>query len=226
MYGKDCIFSVDALAYVFPFLPLCCEWPGWYLWWASFSYNWIEALPTARQDLVKLNVLLDCCYLCADSVTAVTTAAACQGLSPWIPSPNYCVYWKLKIYQLMKRGKHYRRCNVINSSLAPISHVRQRRKEVPHISINMNFSQLESTWMKKKIMKKVCFHFLFLFSGSGQKKLYDGRLGTGKAEDADNVVSISLYIAPQLYGCLVWLGFKNWFFNLDRSIIQYFDVDF
>ena len=58
---------------------------GWYLWWASFSYNWIEALPTARQDLVKLKVLLDCCYLCADSVTAVTTAAACQGLSPRIP---------------------------------------------------------------------------------------------------------------------------------------------
>lgn len=45
----------------------------------------------------------------------------------------------------MKRGKHYRQCNVINSSQAPISHVRQRRKEVLHISINMNFSQLEST---------------------------------------------------------------------------------
>lgn len=41
--------------------------------------------PTARQDLVKLKVLLDCSYLCADSVTAVTTAAACQGPSPRIP---------------------------------------------------------------------------------------------------------------------------------------------
>lgn len=96
-YGCKCIripwrciwmglFSADAPAYVF-FLP--SHFPandrGWYLWWASFSYNWIEALPTARQDLVKLKVLLDCCYLCADSVTAVTTAAACQGLSPRIP---------------------------------------------------------------------------------------------------------------------------------------------
>lgn len=66
-------------------LSLFSERPGLYLWWASFSYNWIEALPTARQDLVKLKVLLDCCYLCADSVTAVTTAAACQGLSRRIP---------------------------------------------------------------------------------------------------------------------------------------------
>ena len=65
----------------------------------------------------------------------------------------------------MKRAKHYRRCNVINSSLAPISRVRQRWKEVPRISINMNFSQVESTWMKKKRMKKVCFHFPSLFSG-------------------------------------------------------------
>lgn len=40
----------------------------------------------------------------------------------------------------MKRGKHYRRCNVINSSLAPISHVRLRRKEVQRINIAMNFS--------------------------------------------------------------------------------------
>ncbi len=64
----------------------------------------------------------------------------------------------------MKRGKHYRRCNVINSSLAPISHVRQRRKDVPHISINMNFSQLESTRMKKKNNEKRCvFISLFIF---------------------------------------------------------------
>lgn len=78
---------LQMLLHMFFFLP--SHFPandrGWYLWWASFSYNWIEALPTARQDLVKLKVLLDCCYLCADSVTAVTTAAACQGLSPRIP---------------------------------------------------------------------------------------------------------------------------------------------
>lgn len=78
---------LQMLLHMFFFLP--SHFPandrGWYLWSASFSYNWIEALPTARQDLVKLKVLLDCCYLCADSVTAVTTAAACQGLSPRIP---------------------------------------------------------------------------------------------------------------------------------------------
>lgn len=64
----------------------------------------------------------------------------------------------------MKRGKHYRRCNVINSSLAPISHVRLRWEEVSQISINMNFSQLESTWMKKNNEKCVFFLFLFIFS--------------------------------------------------------------
>lgn len=98
----------------------------------------------------------------------------------------------------MKRGKHYRRCNVINSSLAPISHARQRRKEVPNISINMNFSQLESTWMKKKIMKKVCFHSPLYFQNQDKY----GGLGTGKTENTDNIVSISLYMAPELYRCL------------------------
>lgn len=70
----------------------------------------------------------------------------------------------------MKRGKHYRRCNVINSSLASISHVRQRRKEVPHISINMNFSQLESTWMKKKNNEKGVFSFPFFYFQDQDKK--------------------------------------------------------
>ena len=74
------------------------------------------------------SVLLDCCYLGADLVTAVTVAAAASPASqpasqPALvsadTSPNYCVYWKLKIYKLMKRGKHYRRCDVINSSPAP-----------------------------------------------------------------------------------------------------------
>lgn len=89
-YHRDAygwVSFLQMLLHMFFFLP--SHFPandrGWYLWWASFSYNWIEALPTARQDLVKLKVLLDCCYLCADSVTAVTTAAACQGLSPRIP---------------------------------------------------------------------------------------------------------------------------------------------
>lgn len=84
-YGWVHLFYRCSCIMFFSFLSLFCERPGRYLWWASFSYNWIEALPTARQDLVKLKVLLDCCYLCADSVTAVTTAAACQGLSPRIP---------------------------------------------------------------------------------------------------------------------------------------------
>lgn len=82
----------------------------------------------------------------------------------------------------MKRGKHYRQCNVINSSQAPISHARQRRKEVLHISINMNFSQLESTWMKKENMKKVCFYFQ-----DWDKQIDDGGLHTGNAEDTDKI---------------------------------------
>ena len=67
------------------------------------------------------SVLLDCCYLGADLVTAVTVAAAASQPAPVSAdtSPNYCVYWKLKIYKLMKRSKHYRRCNVINSGPAP-----------------------------------------------------------------------------------------------------------
>lgn len=125
--------SLQLLLHIFS--SLICLWVTKlpFLWYqylrsASFSYNWIKAFATIRQDSVKLKVLLDCCYLCADLVTAVTTAAACQGLSPRIPSPNYRVYWKLKIYQLMKRGKHYRQCDVINSCLAFFSHVRQRQK--------------------------------------------------------------------------------------------------
>lgn len=51
-------------------------------------------------------------------------------------------------------------------------------------------------------MKKVCFHFPFYFSGFGQKKkIYDARVGTGKAKDADNV-SISQSVAFELYGSL------------------------
>lgn len=50
-------------------------------------------------------------------------------------------------------------------------------------------------------MKKVCFHFLFYFQDQ-DKKIDDGRLGTGKAGDADNIVSFSLCTAPELYGCL------------------------
>lgn len=91
----------------------------------------------------------------------------------------------------MKRGKHYRQCNVINSSQAPISHARQRRKEVLHISINMNFSQLESTWMKNKNMKKVCFYFPLYFQG-WDKQIDYGGLDTSKAEDTDTIVSSCL----------------------------------
>lgn len=54
----------------------------------------------------------------------------------------------------------------------------------------------------KKNNEKGVFSFPFLFSGSGQKNIDDGRLGTGKAEKADNIVSFSLCMAPELCGCL------------------------
>lgn len=44
-------------------------------------------------------------------------------------------------------------------------------------------------------MKKVCFHFPLLFFRIWTKeKIYDARVGTGKAKDADNV-SISQPVA-------------------------------
>lgn len=54
----------------------------------------------------------------------------------------------------------------------------------------------------KKNNEKGVFSFPFLFSGSGQKNIDDGRLGTGKAEEADNIVSFSLCMAQELCGCL------------------------
>lgn len=52
-------------------------------------------------------------------------------------------------------------------------------------------------------MKKVCFHFPPLFFRIWTKeKIYDARVGTGKAKDADNV-SISQSMAFELYGSLI-----------------------
>lgn len=95
----------------------------------------------------------------------------------------------------MKRGKHYRQCNVINSSLTPISHARLRRKEVQHISINMNFSWPESTWKKKKKGGGVSLIlYLFFHIGINKQMLVD------QTEERTKIMlGVSLYMAQELY---------------------------
>lgn len=55
-------------------------------------------------------------------------------------------------------------------------------------------------------MKKVCFHFPLLFFRiwlKKKKKKDDGGVGTGKAKDADNIVSFSQSVDVELFGTVI-----------------------
>lgn len=59
---------------------------------------------------------------------------------------------------------------------------------------------------RKKIMKRCVFISPFIFQDLAKKKRKkkdDGRVGAGKAKDADNIVSISQSVAGELYGTVI-----------------------